>query len=124
LCDTPGFMVGPEAEKTAIVAPRRPHVRDRRQLTCRVRASCCGRVTDWRASHDRRGFHASFSKWHGDRRVRGMAWKAMSGSVFARRWKRSPIPRKRENWYKAKVAEMYANGKAVSIASVLEIGPK
>jgi acetyl-CoA carboxylase carboxyltransferase component len=30
-------------------------------------------------------------------------------------------PLERENWYKAKVAEMYANGKAVSIASVLEI---
>src|SRR5258707_9812209 len=30
-------------------------------------------------------------------------------------------PTERENWYKAKVGVMYANGKAVSIASVLEI---
>ena len=30
-------------------------------------------------------------------------------------------PVERENYYKAKVAELYANGKAVSIASVLEI---
>ena len=31
LCDTPGFMVGPEAEKTALGPPRQPHVRHRRQ---------------------------------------------------------------------------------------------
>ena len=30
-------------------------------------------------------------------------------------------PEEREKYYKAKVAELYANGKAVSIASVLEI---
>ena len=30
LCDTPGIMVGPEAEKTGAGAPRRAHVRDRR----------------------------------------------------------------------------------------------
>jgi acetyl-CoA carboxylase carboxyltransferase component len=30
-------------------------------------------------------------------------------------------PTERENWYKAKVAEMYDRGKALSIASVLEI---
>jgi acetyl-CoA carboxylase carboxyltransferase component len=30
-------------------------------------------------------------------------------------------PVERENYYKAKVAELYANGKAVSIASVMEI---
>ena len=30
-------------------------------------------------------------------------------------------PAEREDYYKAKVAELYANGKAVSIASVLEI---
>ena len=45
----------------------------------------------------------------------------MSGSASARRWKRSPIPVEREKYYQAKVAELYANGKAVSIASVLEI---
>ena len=45
----------------------------------------------------------------------------MSGSASARRWKPIEDPDEREAYYQAKVAELYANGKAVSIASVLEI---
>ena len=74
-CDTPGFMVGPEAEKDRAGAPRLPHVRHRRQpRPCPISRSCCARATGsarrrWRpaASTPRpspcRGRPASSAAW-------------------------------------------------------------
>jgi acetyl-CoA carboxylase carboxyltransferase component len=60
------------------------------------------------------GFHVSFFT---------VAWalKAMCGLAPTRKKEAIADPVEREKYYKAKVAELCTNGKAVSITSVLEI---
>jgi acetyl/propionyl-CoA carboxylase alpha subunit/acetyl-CoA carboxylase carboxyltransferase component len=123
LCDTPGFMVGPEAEKTAIVR----HVARMFVTGASLTVPLFGIVLRKGYGLGAQamiggGFHASFFTvaWPTGE-FGGMGLEGYVRLGFRKEMEAIEDPLERENWYKAKVAELYANGKAVSIASVLEI---
>ncbi len=123
LCDTPGFMVGPEAEKTAIVR----HVARMFVTGASLTVPLFGIVLRKGYGLGAQamiggGFHASFFTvaWPTGE-FGGMGLEGYVRLGFRKEMEAIADPAERENWYKAKVAEMYANGKATSIASVLEI---
>ena len=123
LCDTPGFMVGPEAEKTAIVR----HVSRMFVIGASLSVPLFGIVLRkgyglGAQSMIGGGFHASFFTvaWPTGE-FGGMGLEGYVRLGFRKEMEAIADPAEREAYYKAKVAELYANGKAVSIASVLEI---
>jgi acetyl/propionyl-CoA carboxylase alpha subunit/acetyl-CoA carboxylase carboxyltransferase component len=123
LCDTPGFMVGPEAEKTAIVR----HVARMFVTGASLTVPLFGIVLRkgyglGAQSMIGGGFHASFFTvaWPTGE-FGGMGLEGYVRLGFRKEMEAIEDPAEREKYYKAKVAELYANGKAVSIASVLEI---
>ena len=123
LCDTPGFMVGPEAEKTAIVR----HVARMFVTGASLTVPLFGIVLRkgyglGAQSMIGGGFHASFFTvaWPTGE-FGGMGLEGYVRLGFRKEMEAIEDPVEREKYYKAKVAELYANGKAVSIASVLEI---
>jgi acetyl/propionyl-CoA carboxylase alpha subunit/acetyl-CoA carboxylase carboxyltransferase component len=123
LCDTPGFMVGPEAEKTAIVR----HVARMFVTGASLTVPLFGIVLRkgyglGAQSMIGGGFHASFFTvaWPTGE-FGGMGLEGYVRLGFRKEMEAIENPVEREKYYKAKVAELYANGKAVSIASVLEI---
>ena len=123
LCDTPGFMVGPEAERTAIVR----HVARMFVTGASLTVPLFGIVLRkgyglGAQSMIGGGFHASFFTvaWPTGE-FGGMGLEGYVRLGFRKEMEAIEDPVERENYYKAKVAELYANGKAVSIASVLEI---
>jgi acetyl/propionyl-CoA carboxylase alpha subunit/acetyl-CoA carboxylase carboxyltransferase component len=123
LCDTPGFMVGPEAEKAAIVR----HVARMFVTGASLTVPLFGVVLRKGYGLGAQamiggGFHASFFTvaWPTGE-FGGMGLEGYVRLGFRKEMEAITDATERENWYKAKVAEMYANGKAVSIASVLEI---
>ena len=123
LCDTPGFMVGPEAEKTAIVR----HVARMFVTGASLTVPLFGIVLRKGYGLGAQamiggGFHASFFTvaWPTGE-FGGMGLEGYVRLGFRKEMEAIADPVERENYYKAKVAELYANGKATSIASVLEI---
>jgi acetyl/propionyl-CoA carboxylase alpha subunit/acetyl-CoA carboxylase carboxyltransferase component len=123
LCDTPGFMVGPEAEKTAIVR----HVARMFVTGASLTVPLFGVVLRKGYGLGAQamiggGFHASFFTvaWPTGE-FGGMGLEGYVRLGFRKEMEAIADPTERENWYKAKVAEMYDRGKALSIASVLEI---
>ena len=123
LCDTPGFMVGPEAEKTAIVR----HVARMFVTGASLTVPLFGVVLRKGYGLGAQamiggGFHASFFTvaWPTGE-FGGMGLEGYVRLGFRKEMEAIEDPVEREAYYKAKVAELYANGKAVSIASVLEI---
>jgi acetyl/propionyl-CoA carboxylase alpha subunit/acetyl-CoA carboxylase carboxyltransferase component len=123
LCDTPGFMVGPEAEKTAIVR----HVARMFVTGASLTVPLFGIVLRkgyglGAQSMIGGGFHASFFTvaWPTGE-FGGMGLEGYVRLGFRKEMEAIEDPIEREKYYQAKVAELYANGKAVSIASVLEI---
>jgi len=123
LCDTPGFMVGPEAEKTAIVR----HVARMFVTGASLTVPLFGVVLRKGYGLGAQamiggGFHASFFTvaWPTGE-FGGMGLEGYVRLGFRKEMEAIEDPVEREEYYKAKVAELYANGKAVSIASVLEI---
>jgi acetyl/propionyl-CoA carboxylase alpha subunit/acetyl-CoA carboxylase carboxyltransferase component len=123
LCDTPGFMVGPEAEKTAIVRHVARMFVTGASLTVPLFAIVLRKGYGLGAqSMIGGGFHASFFTvaWPTGE-FGGMGLEGYVRLGFRKEMEAIADPTERENFYKAKVAELYANGKAVSIASVLEI---
>ena len=123
LCDTPGFMVGPEAEKTAIVR----HVARMFVTGASLTVPLFGVVLRKGYGLGAQamiggGFHASFFTvaWPTGE-FGGMGLEGYVRLGFRKEMEAIADPDEREKYYKAKVAELYANGKAVSIASVLEI---
>ena len=123
LCDTPGFMVGPEAEKTAIVR----HVARMFVTGASITVPLFGIVLRkgyglGAQSMIGGGFHASFFTvaWPTGE-FGGMGLEGYVRLGFRKEMEAIADPVEREKYYKAKVAELYANGKATSIASVLEI---
>jgi acetyl/propionyl-CoA carboxylase alpha subunit/acetyl-CoA carboxylase carboxyltransferase component len=123
LCDTPGFMVGPEAEKTAIVR----HVSRMFVTGASLTVPLFGIVLRkgyglGAQSMIGGGFHASFFTvaWPTGE-FGGMGLEGYVRLGFRKEMEAIEDPIEREKYYQAKVAELYANGKAVSIASVLEI---
>lgn len=123
LCDTPGFMVGPEAEKTAIVR----HVARMFVTGASLTVPLFGVVLRkgyglGAQSMIGGGFHASFFTvaWPTGE-FGGMGLEGYVRLGFRKEMEAIADPVERETYYKDKVAQLYANGKAVSIASVLEI---
>jgi acetyl-CoA carboxylase carboxyltransferase component len=123
LCDTPGFMVGPEAEKTAIVR----HVARMFVTGASLTVPLFGIVLRKGYGLGAQamiggGFHASFFTvaWPTGE-FGGMGLEGYVRLGFRKEMEAIVDPSEREAYYRAKVAELYANGKAVSIASVLEI---
>jgi acetyl/propionyl-CoA carboxylase alpha subunit/acetyl-CoA carboxylase carboxyltransferase component len=123
LCDTPGFMVGPEAEKTAIVR----HVARMFVTGASLTVPLFGIVLRkgyglGAQSMIGGGFHASFFTvaWPTGE-FGGMGLEGYVRLGFRKEMEAIEDPAEREKYYRAKVAELYANGKAVSIGSVLEI---
>jgi acetyl-CoA carboxylase carboxyltransferase component len=123
LCDTPGFMVGPEAEKTAIVR----HVARMFVTGASLTVPLFGIVLRkgyglGAQSMIGGGFHASFFTvaWPTGE-FGGMGLEGYVRLGFRKEMEAIADPVEREKYYQDKVAQLYANGKAVSIASVLEI---
>jgi acetyl-CoA carboxylase carboxyltransferase component len=123
LCDTPGFMVGPEAEKTAIVR----HVARMFVTGASITVPLFGIVLRkgyglGAQSMIGGGFHASFftAAWPTGE-FGGMGLEGYVRLGFRKEMEAIADPVERETYYKNKVAELYANGKATSIASVFEI---
>jgi acetyl-CoA carboxylase carboxyltransferase component len=116
-------MVGPEAEKTAIVR----HVARMFVTGASLTVPLFGIVLRkgyglGAQSMIGGGFHASFFTvaWPTGE-FGGMGLEGYVRLGFRKEMEAIADPVEREKYYKAKVAELYANGKAVSIASVLEI---
>ena len=110
LCDTPGFMVGPEAEKTALVRHVCAHVRHRRQPhRAAVRRRAAQGLRPRRAGDGRRQLpRAVLHRRVADRRVRRHGPEGRGAArLSARSSKRSRPGRARATGIKAKVAEIY-----------------
>jgi acetyl/propionyl-CoA carboxylase alpha subunit/acetyl-CoA carboxylase carboxyltransferase component len=123
LCDTPGFMVGPEAEKTAIVR----HVARMFVTGASITVPLFGIVLRkgyglGAQSMIGGGFHASFftAAWPTGE-FGGMGLEGYVRLGFRKEMEAIADPGEREAYYKKKVADLYASGKATSIASVFEI---
>ncbi|MGY8683762.1 carboxyl transferase domain-containing protein [Bradyrhizobium sp. UFLA05-153] len=123
LCDTPGFMVGPEAEKTAIVRHVSRIFVTGASLTVPLFGIVLRKGYGLGAqSMIGGGFHASFftAAWPTGE-FGGMGLEGYVRLGFRKEMEAIADPVERETYYRNKVAELYANGKAVSIASVFEI---
>jgi acetyl-CoA carboxylase carboxyltransferase component len=123
LCDTPGFMVGPEAEKTALVR----HV-SRMFVTAAtitvpyftiVLRKGYGLGAQAMAGG---GFHAqNFTISWPTGEFGGMGFEGAVRLGFRKEMEAISDTVERENFFKTMVAKFYENGKAINIASVLEI---
>jgi acetyl/propionyl-CoA carboxylase alpha subunit len=123
LCDTPGFMVGPEAEKTALVR----HV-SRMFVTAAsitvpyftvVLRKGYGLGAQAMAGG---GFHAqNFTISWPTGEFGGMGFEGAVRLGFRKEMEAIDDPVERETFFKTMVAKFYENGKAINIASVLEI---
>jgi acetyl-CoA carboxylase carboxyltransferase component len=123
LCDTPGFMVGPEAEKTALVR----HV-------CRMFVTGGGLSVPVFGVVLRKGyglgamamlgggFHEAFFtvSWPTGE-FGGMGLEGAVRLGFRKELEAVPDGPERQALYEKHLAELYENGKAVSFASALEI---
>jgi acetyl/propionyl-CoA carboxylase alpha subunit len=123
LCDTPGFMVGPEIEKQAQVR----HV-CRMYVTaaaCRVPFLCVvlrkgyglGAMAMAAGSFDAPMFTISWPTGE----FGGMGLEGAVRLGFRRELEAAPNEQERKALYERLVAEMYQKGKAINVASVLEI---
>jgi len=123
LCDTPGFMVGPEAEKTAIVR----HV-------CRMFVIGASLTVPFFTVVLRKGyglgaqamaaggFHDStFTIAWPTGEFGGMGLEGYVKLGYRKEMEAIEDPAQRQAYYESMVAKLYENGKATSIASVLEI---
>ena len=123
LCDTPGFMVGPEAEKTALVR----HV-------CRMFVSAASMTVPWFTVVLRKGyglgaqamagggFHAQgFTVSWPTGEFGGMGLEGAVRLGFRKELAAIEDAAEREKLFRSMVAKYYETGKATNIASVLEI---
>ncbi|MDB5504683.1 MAG: pyruvate carboxylase [Tardiphaga sp.] len=123
LCDTPGFMVGPEAEKTGLVR----HV-SRMFVTAAsitvpyftiVLRKGYGLGAQAMAGG---GFHAQdFTISWPTGEFGGMGFEGAVRLGFRKEMEAISDPVKRDDFFKMMVAKFYEGGKAINIASVLEI---
>jgi len=123
LCDTPGFMVGPEAEKAALV-----------RRTSRMFVVSGTMTTSMFTIVLRKGyglgaqamaggsFHAPFLivSWPTGE-FGGMGLEGAVRLGFRKELEAEPTPEAREALFKEKVAQSYARGKAINMAAYLEI---
>ena len=123
LCDTPGFMVGPEAEKTALVR----HV-------CRMFVTAASLTVPWFTIVLRKGyglgaqamagggFHAQgFTVSWPTGEFGGMGLEGAVRLGFRKELAAIEDAAEREKLFRAMVTKYYETGKATNIASVLEI---
>ncbi|MBL8385224.1 MAG: carbamoyl-phosphate synthase large subunit, partial [Burkholderiales bacterium] len=123
LCDTPGFMVGPEVEKTAQV-----------RRTCRMFVIGASLSIPYFTVVVRKGYGLGAQAMAAGgfhEPVFTVAWPTgefggMGLEGYVRLGYRKELeaiadPAERQRYYESMVAKLYENGKALSIASVLEI---
>ncbi len=123
LCDTPGFMVGPEAEKTALVR----HV-------CRLFVTSASIHVPYFTVVLRKGYGLGAQAMAGGgfhESTFTIAWPTgefgpmgFEGAVrlgFRKELEAIADPAQREAFFRDKIAALYAEGKAISVAAVLEI---
>jgi len=123
LCDTPGFMVGPEAEKTALVRHISRLFVTTAALSVPLFTVVLRKGYGLGAMSVAGGyFHAPFFtvSWPTGE-FGGMGLEGYVRLGFRKEMEAIADPVERETYYQDKVAQLYANGKAVSIASCLEI---
>ena len=123
LCDTPGFMVGPEIEKRAQVRHVCRMFVIGSHLTVPYFTVVLRRGYGLGAmAMARGGFHESFftAAWPtGEFGAMGIEGAIKAG--FKKEMEAIEDPEQRENFYKVMVDQLYKRGKAVNIASYLEI---
>ena len=123
LCDTPGFMVGPEIEKRAQVRHVCRMFVIGSHLTVPYFTVVLRRGYGLGAmAMARGGFHESFftASWPtGEFGAMGIEGAIKAG--FKKEMEAIEDPEQRENFYKVLVDQLYKRGKAVNIASYLEI---
>ena len=124
LCDTPGFMVGPDAERTATVRHFARLFVTGANLTVPDRArSSCARATAsarrrWPAAASRRRCSPSAGR---RRSSAGWASRARSGSGMRRELEAIEDPDERERAFDAAVAAAYEHGRGLNMAAYGEI---
>ena len=123
LCDTPGFMVGPEAEKTGLV----------RHTSSLFLAGAALKVPLFtvvlRKAYGLGAMAMAGGSFHEPQftiawptgEVGGMGLEGYARLGFRKEMEAIADPAERQAWFEAKVASLYEEGKALSIASVLEI---
>ncbi len=123
LCDTPGFMVGPQAETTALVRHNARLFLAAAQLQVPfftvVLRKGYGLGAQAMAAG---GFHETlFTVAWPTGEFGGMGLEGFVRLGFRKELQAIADPAARQAWFDAKLAEQYEHGKALSIASVLEI---
>jgi acetyl/propionyl-CoA carboxylase alpha subunit/acetyl-CoA carboxylase carboxyltransferase component len=123
LCDTPGFMVGPEAEKTALVR------RTSRMFVIGGTLSVPMFTVVLRKGYGLGAQAMAGGSFHAPMFI--VSWPTgefggmgLEGAVrlgFRKELEAEPTPEAREALFKDKVAQSYARGKAINMAAYLEI---
>ena len=123
LCDTPGFMVGPEAEKTALVR----HVSRMFVIAASITVPYFTVVLRKGYGLGAQamaggGFHAqAFTISWPTGEFGGMGFEGAVRLGFRKEMEAIADPVAREKFFRDMVAKFYETGKAINIASVLEI---
>jgi acetyl-CoA carboxylase carboxyltransferase component len=123
LCDTPGFMVGPEAEKPALVRRTSRMFVVSGTMTTAMFTIVLRKGYGLGAQAMAGGsFHAPFFivSWPTGE-FGGMGLEGAVRLGFRKELDAEPTPEAREALFKKKVAESYARGKAINMAAYLEI---
>ncbi|HVV66438.1 MAG TPA: carboxyl transferase domain-containing protein [Rhizomicrobium sp.] len=123
LCDTPGFMVGPDAEETALVRKTSRMFLAAGRLTTPMFVVVLRKGYGLGAQAMAGGsFHAPFFivSWPTGE-FGGMGLEGAVRLGFRKELAAEPTPEAREALFRRKVAESYARGKAINMAAYLEI---
>ena len=123
LCDTPGFMVGPEAEKASLVRKTSRMFVVSGTMTTAMFTIVLRKGYGLGAQAMAGGsFHAPFFivSWPTGE-FGGMGLEGAVRLGFRKELEAEPTPEAREILFRKKVAESYARGKAINMAAYLEI---
>jgi acetyl/propionyl-CoA carboxylase alpha subunit len=123
LCDTPGFMVGPEAEKASLVRRTSRMFVVGGTMTAAMFTVVLRKGYGLGAQAMAGGsFHAPFFivSWPTGE-FGGMGLEGAVRLGFRKELEAEPTPEAREALFKEKVAQSYARGKAINMAAYLEI---
>jgi acetyl/propionyl-CoA carboxylase alpha subunit/acetyl-CoA carboxylase carboxyltransferase component len=123
LCDTPGFMVGPEAEKAALVRRTSRMFVVSGTMTTAMFTIVLRKGYGLGAQAMAGGsFHAPFFivSWPTGE-FGGMGLEGAVRLGYRKELDAEPTPEAREALFRKKVAESYARGKAINMAAYLEI---
>ncbi len=123
LCDTPGFMVGPEAEKASLVRRTSRMFVVSGTMTTAMFTIVLRKGYGLGAQAMAGGsFHAPFFivSWPTGE-FGGMGLEGAVRLGFRKELEAEPTPQAREALFKEKVAQSYARGKAINMAAYLEI---